>query len=208
MSAAPCVESVEADSTIRLLMATVAQHRRQELLLRTMSFPLGRIRALATDSRSSQVRAQGTLLRLVSVVEAFLVSSLVVRLERHAPRPRSKVMEAIYVDAEDSAIASWAKLKIAYNRFLDINLAGSGYWGDISATNDARNAIAHGVGELTRRQTRKNLADLVRALASVGVSVDGSAIVVTNEAVYRYGKTAREFVLWVDERLRLYDAGS
>ena len=88
-----------------------------------------------------------------AIVEAHVVSQLVQRIEPHVPNPRSKFLNDIYLSAEDRAIGSWSGLIEAYKQWLDVKLASYDDWKCILAMTDARNAVAHGVGELSRRQS-------------------------------------------------------
>lgn len=71
------------------------------------------------------------------------------------------IMEKIYNDAEDQAISAWSRTMDAYAVFFGIKRTGFVEWPKVQALIDARNAVAHGLGALTRRQTRKNLSQLL-----------------------------------------------
>jgi hypothetical protein len=199
------VPSLAAEEAVRTIMATAAQHLRQEALLAAAPSRRGRLRTLPVGSVSRQTRCQSTLLRLTSIVESYVVGQLVVRSEIHAPEPRSPILDDIYVSAEDRAIGSWPQITVSYKQWLGIKLNGSPDWTHIQALNNARNAVAHGLGNLTRRQARKNSNQLKQSLQQVGVSVDGTRIVISESAIMNGAKTSRAFIYWVDERLVEYD---
>lgn len=204
------VPSVAAEQSVRLLMATLAQHRRQEAALApTSPLRLGRLRTLPTSSGSAQVRRQATMMRLMSIVEAFVADRLVERFEPHVPPPRTLILEDVYVRAEDNAIGSWPKMTEHYGRWFNIkfNATACPAWQRIDAMTNARNAVAHGLGELTRRMARKGTHQLQRDFATLGISVSGNAVAISERALRECALTGREFIEWLDEKLEAYDLG-
>jgi hypothetical protein len=195
------VVSIEAEQTNRLLMSTVAQYRRQETLLAQAPKPRGRLRVLPTSSNSRQARAQSTLLRLVSIAEAHTVSELVKRVEPHAPSPRTAILDDIYTSAEDRAISSWPSTADSYKRWLGINVRKYPDWKKMEAAFDARNAIAHGVGQHTRRQSRKEQTTLEASLLSINISVRGARLDLSDAAIKEVANVCRGFVSWLDQEL-------
>jgi hypothetical protein len=195
------VLSVDAEQTSRLLMSTLAQYVRQEALLAAAPRPRGRLRALPTSSASHQVRAQSAFMRLASIVEAHTVRELVKRIEPHAPEPRSAILQDIYTSAEDRAIASWPSMIEAYKRWLGIRVVKWDEWNKLDAILDARNAIAHGVGELTRRQVRKDQATLLVSLNLIGIAVSGSRLEFSDSGIREVANVGRRFVGWLDRQL-------
>lgn len=204
-AASPAVTSIAAEQTVRQLMLTTAQHVRQEALLAAAPRRHGRLRSLPTSSASHQARTQSTFMRLVSIIEAHIAGQLVERIEKHVPTPRTPVLDDIYVSAEDKAIGSWSTMSESYKRWLGIRFNASSDWTSILTMTDIRNAIAHGLGELTRRQARKDLKQLTRAFSSVGVKVHGTSLRVSEDAIRNAAATGGRFVVWLDEQLRAYD---
>lgn len=190
-------------------MATMAQHRRQEAVLMSRPFPLGRLRTLPSSSSSAEVRRQATMQRLVAIIEAFVADGLVSRSESHAPPPRSPILDDIYTRAEDAAIGSWPKLQEHYRRWFGIRLNQTACptWRQIEAMINARNCIAHGVGALTRRMARKDTAQLRRDFSTIGVIMIGNTVQIPESAVRNSSLTGRAFILWLDQALSTYDAG-
>lgn len=203
------VPSVEAESSVRLLMRTVAQHRRQEAhLALAPAIPSGRLRALLAPAPAAQVRRQATLLRLASIVEAFAADQLVGRLEAQVPPCRPEILEDVYVRAEDNAISSWPKLTEHYGRWLGIKISQKKCppWRRIEAMTNARNAVSHGLGELTRRMARKNVSQLERDFATIRITVVGTAVRVEEPSLLSAASAGREFIEWLDDHLAAYDA--
>ena len=195
------VLSIDAEQASRLLMSTLAQYVRQEALLAAAPRPRGRLRALPTSSASRQIRAQSALMRLVSIVESHTVRELVNRIEPHIPEPRSPILQDIYVSAEDRAIASWPNMIEAYKRWLGVRVGKWEEWNKMEAILDARNAVAHGVGELTRRQARKNQVTLVASLELIGIAINGTRLEFSDSGIREVANVGRRFVGWLDQQL-------
>lgn len=189
-------------------MTTLAQHRRQEAVLtRPDRLQRGRLRALTTSAGSVQIRRQAMLVRITSIVEAHVSHQLVQRLESHVPPPRATILDDVYVRAEDKAIGNWRSMVDHYRRWFDIKITQRECppWRRIEAMRNARNAVAHGLGELTRRMARRNTDQLKRDFATLGITITGSAIVITEESLRRAAFSACEFLEWLDEKLDYYD---
>ena len=193
-----------AERSVRLLMSTLAQHRRQEALLAlNPALPLGRVSIGATRGNSGEVRRQATLLRLMSIVEAFTAESLVTRLESDVPPPRSAIVEDVYTTAEDNAIASWPNMKKHFGQWFGIKLSHSTCPSlrRVEAMTNARNAVAHGLGDLTRRMARKDLGQLKLDFATIDISIAGNSVQISEQALRSSATAAREFVEWLDGQL-------
>lgn len=189
-------------------MGTLAQHRRQEAVLATTRRPLrGRLRALTATTAPVQIRRQATLLRIMSIVEAFVADQLVQRFEPHAPPPRPAILDDVFVRAEDAAISTWPKMIEHYGRWFDIKLSRTKCppWRRVEAMTNARNAIAHGLGELTRRMARKGTRELELDFATLGLTLSGNSVTISEDSLRRAAETAREFIDWLDLELALYD---
>lgn len=187
-------------------MTTLAQHRRQEALLAASWRPRrGRLRVSPTSAGSVQIRRQASLVRITSIIEAHVADQLVRRFEPHAPPPRKAILDDVYVRAEDNAIGSWPKMTEHYGRWFSINMKKCPAWRRIEALTNARNAVAHGLGELTRRMARKDKTQLRRDFATLDVSMAGSAIVLSEKSLHSAATAGRELIEWLDDELELYD---
>lgn len=192
---------------MRSLMTTFAQHVRQEAVLSLAPTARGRIHGASDRIAPEQIRAQATLVRIVSIVETFVSGQLVLRLEAHAPAPRAKLLEAVFVTVEDQAISTWPNLIQHYDKWLGIKFSSlTPTWSRLHTLTNARNAVAHGLGELTRRQARKNKAQLEADLKQVGIHVSGGRLFVSTPALRAAVAVSRDFVSWLDEKLEVHDA--
>jgi hypothetical protein len=197
------IVSQAVEDSSKLVMAALALHLRQEALLRTAPTVHGRLHGGSRVSPPAQVRAQATLVRLVSIAEAFVATQLASRLEGELPGPRKRLVESIFVNAEDRALATWPNLKEHYQNWIGIKFSDSSpLWLQLDAFINGRNAIMHGLGELTRRQARKNLPQLETNLRSVGLIVHGGRITIPTNALQTASRVCRDFIHWLDTELQ------
>jgi hypothetical protein len=197
--------SVEAEAAVKQLMRTLAQHRRHEAVLgSTSSLPRGRLRSLPSDQQAVTIRRQATLVRLVSIVEAFTTTSLVTRVESHAPPSRTDILGSIYANAENQAVGSWKGLETSYKQWFKISIDKCGAWKRLQATHDARNAIAHGLGDLTRRMTRGKTDPRTR-LKLIDIAVTGIRIEIKESSLRKVADAGRDFIEELDVLLQHYD---
>lgn len=145
------------------------------------------------------------MVRITSIIEAHVAEQLVQRFEPQAPPPRTAILNDVYVRAEDNAIGSWPSLTDHYRRWFSIKMKSSPSWRRIEALTNARNAVAHGLGELTRRMARKDKTQLRRDLATLDVGMSGTAIVLSEKSLQSAAAAGREFIEWLDEELEQYD---
>lgn len=201
---------MDAERSIRLIMTTLAQHRRQEAVLER-SRPPSRGRLIpATSAWSVQIRRQATLVRITSIIESYVTEQLVQRFELHAPPPLPDILKDVYVRAENDAIASWPRMTEHYKRWFKIKISRQTCpaWGRVEALTDARNAVSHGLGELTRRMARSNLDQLRQDLATIDVAMAGNALELTESSLRQAASAGREFIEWLDDELERYDTKS
>jgi hypothetical protein len=195
------VTSTRAEETNRLLMSTVAQYHRQESVLAIAPRPRGRLRRLPTSTASRQVRSQFTLVRIASIIELHVASELVNNIEPHIPKPMSSILQDIYTTAEDRFLGTWPSMTEAYKKWLSIDLSKCDDWKRMQALTSLRNAVAHGVGDLTRRQARQDVTKLVASLSLIKVTVTGTRIDVSDATIHISATAGRRFVSWLDFRL-------
>jgi hypothetical protein len=143
----------------------------------------------------------------MSIVEAFTAEALALRLERQVPAPRTKVLDDVYSSAEDVAIGSWPSMVRYYGQWLGIKITQGACpaWRQVEAMTNARNAVAHGVGELTRRMARKDLRQLGYDLATIDIVIVKGAVRISENSVHECAFVGRSFVEWLDLHLAGYD---
>jgi hypothetical protein len=187
------VPSQRAEDSAHLLMRTLGAHRTSAA---GMS-PAGPSRLTTGRHDRLQVAHQATLIRLASITEAYCADALVSAAEQLAQPGRSVTMQAIWDETAISATRSWQSQKTAYKDWLSLTIA----WGTIDAVADARNAVAHGLGSLTRQQIRKESAVRGR-LTSLGVTLVGRDVELSDGSLQGLGVKCRDFILELDSNLQ------
>jgi hypothetical protein len=196
--------SPDCDLAIRLLMLTLAQHRRSESLLAVRSPVRGRLKVLPPDSVNSRIRCESVLVRSVSIMESYVHRQLASRLATLAPPPRSGLVEQLYADFEEKGITSWAQTDVYFKEHVDrsIKIKTYGSWNQVSAVIEARNAVVHGLGAFTARQTRRQVPQKVdthlKALR-FDISPDRRRVLVTQGAVEETAILLRRYLGWLDD---------
>ena len=124
-------------------------------------------------------------------------------MEAHAPPPRSKLVDTLYLDAEQRATSSWSAAQQAFNQWANVNLHDQKHtWRDFLSITEARNAVIHGLGNFTGRQRRAgNFRDHRTRLTTLGYVVTTTSVRVTAPALESSAATIREVLNWVDKKL-------
>ncbi|WP_063130228.1 hypothetical protein [Nocardia fusca] len=170
--------SAEAEASVALLFRTLAYHQ-----IAAAAFPVepaGRLRPDAAADRVQEQR-QATLLRPLSTTEAFAADLLAREVEQTFESLSSEVLTAAVDDSLISASNTWDSQRQAYKKWLSI-IKPAVDWTPIERLADARNAIAHGLGELTRRQKQSGTSIPARLL-NAGIVVVDSRVVLTDANV-------------------------
>ena len=105
----------------------------------------------------------------------------------------------LWSDASLKAEGSWGRHREAWFKWHGIQLTTAPDFPKFNAYIDARNAIMHGLGELTRMQTRKDGGKaVIQKLKSVGISMHGLRLVIAPSVLKECAHTARRFIEWLD----------
>jgi len=187
-------------------MVTLALHRRGEAALASGSAIRGRLKVLATDSVNSRVRRENVLVRSLSIMESYVHAELVNRLAPLAPNPRSALVESLYAQFEERGTMSWDETANYFKKHIhsSIKIKTSPDWDQVNAVIEARNAIVHGLGRFTNRQTRRDVPKVVGGhLTNLGfdVATDGSRVLVTAAALEGTVMLLRTYLEWLDAAL-------
>ncbi len=196
---APFVPSRHAEDAAALLLRTVGHYRLAQAAIPLATRPrrLGRV-----PVDRAQEQAQATLVRLMSITEAFTADTLLRHAEPHARPSLHAVALAVYDDAAIAAIRDWQAMNSAYGRWLDVKWSNAPYT-PVKTLADARNAVVHGLGTLTRQQTRKNASDLRRRLSLAGAIVGSDdSLKLPGAFIVSAARSCRTFVQHVDEQVQ------
>jgi hypothetical protein len=137
---------------------------------------------------------------IASYVEAFVVESLtthaeLVSADSAEPIPKI-VMDAISKPVE----GSWVGRRTFIKTWLKEDLSGAGWWKRWMGFVEARNAWAHGQGNLTTRQ--QGSQETLAQIKAAGLNVSGSQVSGNADDVRRCARSAVEVVDWIDQRVR------
>jgi hypothetical protein len=187
------VPSQRAEDAAHLLMRTLGGHRtRLAGLAPAVPSRLG-----ATRNDRVQVACQSTLIRFASITEAYCADALVDAAERLAQPGRARTMQAIWNEAAIAATRTWNDQKSAYKTWLGVTIS----WETIDAVADARNAVAHGLGSLTRQQMRKQ-ASVTARLAQLGIALVGRDLDLNDTSLQGVALKCRDFIFTLDGKLQ------
>lgn len=156
--------------------------------------------SLANDSwwtDEAEVRIPfSTLAEIIAHAEAFYVDRLrsyIADVVSSSPDPvRDTVLAQINREVE----ANWVERAKLTQRWLQIDLRAQAWWSPWLGFVEARNAWAHGLGELTRRQSADG--KVLSNLAAAGLTVRAQRVIVTFESVREAARSAETVIREVD----------
>lgn len=188
------VESAEAERAAASVMHELASYRlrkRAESRRR-----IGRM-ALLRSGAGSLPLEYSAVVTTVSIAEGFFATTLRTRIE-DAFDATTRLMHDARRDAAKSVDSTWdGRLKSA-RRWFGIDHSAEDCVQSMLAFVEARNAVVHGVGSLTRRQMADGGRDVVAKLALVGISVRVGVIDIDRAAVELCAHNCADAVRWLD----------
>lgn len=183
------VPSARAERSCRLLMQTLGAYLSQAPTLAAGS----RMRLPRAGNNKLEIAQQASIIRLASITESFCADALIAAAERLGRPGSSTTMQAIWEESVINATRTWAAQQKAYKDWLDVRIK----WTAVDDLATARNAIAHGLGSLTRQQQRSHVA--VKAqLSRVDITLNGLDLVLTDQSVRGLALKCRTFILELD----------
>lgn len=184
------VVSARAEAASVLLFNTLGAHRVTVAGMQTRQ--AGRL-GLVTPFDAEQIQCQATLVRLLSITESFTAELMTSTIDSAVSRAASVSVNKIWEDAAIRGTDSWSAQRGAYKAWLGVKLD----WGVAEQLSEARNAVAHGLGSLTRRQLRNQ--ESVRAkLKAAGIDVQGDIIILSDAALASAAAACRDLIHRVD----------
>lgn len=193
----PTVPSERAEQSVSLLNFTLAAHQRVEVFL--SSDAPERLADGAPDT--IQLERQATYIRLVSIAENFCASLLIDTVEEAINPPSTGPLSEIWESAVIGATGSWDKQAEKFNSWLGVKPSLA----DIRAAAEVRNAIAHGLGSLTRLQLRNEQSTRNKISQTAGVELNGNEIHLTTDDLERARTICRETIEQVDSAVAARD---
>ncbi|MCG5216157.1 hypothetical protein [Streptosporangium sp. KLBMP 9127] len=145
------------------------------------------------DTDPAQDMCQATLVRLLSITEAFASDLLSREVEHAVVSAQNSIASTLADEAVIRATSSWQEQKKAYKDWLGI----SEDWKSVERLAEARNAVAHGLGKLTKRQMR-NEQSVRSKLEAAGIIVDGNTVVLSDESLAEAASACCAFIEKLD----------
>lgn len=186
------VASPRAEASCRLLMRTLGNYQAQTVTLTAPHMS----RLSVRRHEKLEIAQQATLIRLASITEAYCGDALIEAAERLAQPGSTKIVQVLWDEAAVKATRTWNEQKSAYKKWLELTIK----WEVIDAMADARNAIAHGLGSLTRHQI-KDQATIAARLARLNIGLSGQDIVLTDRSLKGLALKAKAFILDLDTQI-------
>lgn len=189
--------SSDAEQSRRLIFETLFGHRATIAAIRVRSVRRGRFPGAPTGDQE-QIQRQATLVRFMSITDAFVTQRLYSELEAIKSTRKNPATQKVWNDLHDRATGSWKAQQQAYHSWLDVP---EDLWKQIMDLADARNAVAHGYGELTLRQKRGKRETLENRLKPHQITLHGDRIILTESAIALAASTCRTFIKNIDGAL-------
>jgi hypothetical protein len=187
----PQAPSAEAEAASALLFRTLGAHRTAIAALKPRSH--SRLRT-SPDDDQVQDRCQSTLVRLLSITEAFASDTLAREVEAEVRGAQSATATRLADEAVLRATGSWPEQKKAYKEWLGINED----WKAVERLAEARNAVAHGLGKLTRRQLRSEQSVRTKLLEA-GIQLTDGKVILSDASLAEAAAACRGFVERLDQ---------
>lgn len=186
----PVVLGSRAEAASRLLNQTLGLH-----LMQTVTSQGARTSArLAPPTFDGlQVQRQATFLRMISITEAFCVDRLLELAVEEVLPARNNIRTLIWDKASTSAVSTWPAIQEAYKNWFNVKPS----WARINQLIEVRNAIAHGLGQLTRIQRAKRESTVTK-VAQAGISLKGDRIVLEEVNLLQAKDACVELISEVD----------
>jgi hypothetical protein len=187
------VISEEAEQACARVMATLALGSGQGSMV-----PRSHGRMSAGTSTSADTTYSMILPHVVAIAEEFsrrvLVLASLPLLDLTKP-----FLREMWNAATSKAEGNWEGHMDAWKKWHGIRLRDAPDFPALNAFIVARNAIMHGLGQLTRNQTQKDGgAAAIAELKTVGIGVNGLILVMSPGVLMDCANAARGFVVWLD----------
>jgi hypothetical protein len=188
------VPSTRAEAATTELMATLAAH---QIWRRTRVVPFVRLGLPGRAGPAPRDVDHLTIPHFAAVGEEFARAALLEASEPLVPQT-NEILRLMWLRAESQA-EQWSGLEEAWVKWHGVNIRSEPTYEIFRAVVDARNAIVHGLGHLTRKQTRGDGGAAVRlSLSRIGITTSGTLLIITDDVVKQSVQAARDFILWLD----------
>ncbi len=173
-------------------IGTLAEERLRQLI------------ALYVEASRSTNLSEYTVLGAATVAEGYIGSTLGALIAASG-YDGTAFGRAMYAELEDRIHQSWSERHSWLNRAFSVNIIGTTACQDLLILVELRNALVHGGGRLTYRQSREigGLIGLEKQLHSrLGVQADGRTLTLLPQTAVRAVEIARAYILTLDAEIR------
>jgi hypothetical protein len=152
---------------------------------------------LLADPRHSMV-----LPHLVAVVEEFSRTQLIEQSLLEIDVTKA-LQRSLWATGESRAEGTWDGQVGAWREWHGLDLEHGAGYRELRAFVEARNAIMHGLGRLTRKQLRKHGGrEVIASLNQVGIGVSGGALSFPFSVLPHCAAVGRSFIEWMDTEIQ------
>lgn len=190
----PYVPTAEAEAACVQIRRTLAAHlsaARRELV------PAGGRRLGAQRQDRAAEQRDATLVRIMSITEAFCGDRLLSEVEEEVKPGNAGPRSQMWTTAATAAVSSWSSQEKHYKDWLRISTIDWKFVNDLAI---ARNAIAHGLGYLTRQQLIKRQSN-VDKLRGIGIPIVKDRIQVSEASLRFLARRCVAHIESVDEKV-------
>jgi hypothetical protein len=188
---------------LRVVTSERAERSAKELMFAQSAHLYWQRRPLTLRGRlGASVRRLGspaylTLPHIAAVCEEFSRSVLIECSEPLVPHTHP-LLDELWRAAETKA-ESWPGQESAWKNWHGLDISNEAEYKSLRPVVEARNAIVHGLGQLTRRQTQKDGgAKVKKQLQTVGIRTNGRKLLIDDSAMRRCVDSAVRFINWLD----------
>jgi len=185
------VESViseRAEAAIARVNRTLAIYRQQQRASSAEDDPI-------SASLPHEFLTHAAVTALMAVAEEFSLSRLIDLT--HSTARAGKVVELLWDSELNRSGDTWGNREAMWERYFNVKSGGFQQRQSLLGFIDARNAIAHGHGSLTRKQLRSEQKTLAR-LSQAGIPTRGHAIELRAPEVEACAALVKGYVFWLD----------
>lgn len=141
-----------------------------------------------------------TLVGMIAEVESFCVSRTTERIKSELGKDSALARDATR-EVERGIEGSWQQRIHSWKRWYGVVAARSDFDKTLAFV-EARNAIVHGSGHLTRRQLGNDAGrSVINQLRANGVKVQNGRIILTDDNLSACAVASRESIFWFDHEI-------
>jgi hypothetical protein len=150
------------------------------------------------DYSPEQARLQATFLRMMSVLEAYVDLRAESELhEQLPPNSLTRTAALLLADHHLAASTNWRSRHDSFLRYHAVTLGDFPDWNRMDTCISIRNAVAHGLGRLTRRQL-SDILILEAEVPKVEARIVNGKVELRIETLDSVHQLFRKFISWLE----------